>query len=628
MTKELYAFEPFGTMEDVISGKPIKIMPLGTFYRGDRVLTITAEDLKQIERNTAAGLPRFRIPINENHSGVGKVGTVNAVKFMDAGTDGAGLYATDYELTDEGKRLVAQKRFDSVSPEVIWKKNDGALYQDPQTGKKIDNVLVGLALTDRPFFGHDNVALFSAEPFGGPGSGRYPSGSGGGSDGGGDSGGDNGGAGGGESSSNVAKDASGWGEKSPKELKAEARALSKKSMAHLRTAQDKVSEALGKNFERYKSAKNDSEKESATKEGRDLSAMENTLALAVDMKNFSAAINPEEMSAATVETRDDIKAAIEAYRKDPSETERARIMKRIFELKAQDLIPDKWSDTPMPDMPMEKPKRGNGYTKLRETMKAKFAELMQMLADANDNDIPDGAEEGLPAEATPTHNKGHKVDMPMEGMTTTATGVTFVATVTPSVFTATAPATADSSKKGQGHMADTNTTVTPPAPEFQVSAEEFAALKTKAESAAKLEEQFTALKAQAETFATQLRDTQRARRKDQLMARCEQFMALPVAPADMAEKLQALEEHDAALAKFFDEVLEKMDKQLAQADLFTQKTNARTGTASETFEDAVAKTVREKFNGDMAHYQDAMTIVTKERPELYAEYSNAYAIRR
>ncbi len=576
MTNQLYAFEPFGTMEDVISGKPIKIMPVGTFYRGDRVLTITADDLREIERNTARGLPRFRIPINENHQGVGKVGTVNAVKFLDTGADGAGLYATDYELTEEGKRLVAQKRFDSVSPEVIWKKNDGALYQDPQTGNKVNGVLVGLALTDRPFFGHDNVALFSANA---PDSFR-------------------------DYSPEKRQELADKGFSLPDgsypivnrgDLQNAILAYGRNPTARVRAHIKKRAAALG----------------------------------ADDMIPEDWMSDAPDTYAAPVETRDDIKAAIEAYRKDPSEAERARIMKRIFELKAQDLIPDKWSDDSMPDMPLEKPKRGNGYTKLRETMKAKFAELMQMLADANENDIPDGAEEGLPAEAQPTHNKGAKVDMPMEGMTTTSAGVTFVHTVTPSVFTATAPAPADNDPtKGQGHMADAKTTVTPPAPEFQVSAEEFAALKTKAESADKLEEQFTALKAQAETFATQLRDTQRARRKDQLMARCEQFMALPVAPADMAEKLLALEEHDAPLAKFFDEVLEKMDKQLAQADLFTQKTNARAGSAAETFEDAVAKTVREKFNGDMAHYQDAMTIVTKERPELYAEYSNAYAIRR
>lgn len=162
MPNDRLAFEPFGSLENVLSGGPVKIMPLGVFYRDSRKLEITEADLREIEKNVAAGLPRFRIPINENHNGVGKVGTVGAVKFMSDGPDGAGLYATEYELTEAGKKLIADKRFDAVSPEIMWKKN-GATYQDPQTGKQHDNVIVGLALTDRPFFGHDNVALFSAD---------------------------------------------------------------------------------------------------------------------------------------------------------------------------------------------------------------------------------------------------------------------------------------------------------------------------------------------------------------------------------------------------------------------------------------------------------------------------------
>ena len=158
----LYAFEPFGSLDGVLAGAPIKIMPVGTFYRDSRKLTITPERLQEFAANVAAGLPRFRIPINENHGGVGKVGTVSAIAYMPLGPDGDGLYATEYELTDAGKQLVTSKRFDAVSPEAVWTLNDGAKYQDPQTGKKHDNVLVGLALTDRPFFGHDNVATQSS----------------------------------------------------------------------------------------------------------------------------------------------------------------------------------------------------------------------------------------------------------------------------------------------------------------------------------------------------------------------------------------------------------------------------------------------------------------------------------
>src|SRR3990170_4082403 len=163
MPGQNYAFEPFASLDGVLRGEPIRIMPAGVFYRGERKLNITEDRLKAIAANFKAGLPRFRVPINENHAGVGKVGQVNGVEYMPVGSDGPGLYATQYELTEEVRKLVQSKRFDATSPEVIWSLLDGAKYQDPQSGEYVDNVLVGLALTEKPFFGHDKVALFSAE---------------------------------------------------------------------------------------------------------------------------------------------------------------------------------------------------------------------------------------------------------------------------------------------------------------------------------------------------------------------------------------------------------------------------------------------------------------------------------
>jgi len=158
-----YAFEPFSTLDGVLSGKPFKMLPIGKWYRGERTLDITPDRAQAIAANLKAGLPRFRVPINENHGeGLGKVGTVSDAEYLPDGADGPGLYATRYELTDAGKKLVADKRYDAVSPEMVWTLNDGAQYQDPTTGAYHDNVMVGLALTAVPFFGHDNVALFSA----------------------------------------------------------------------------------------------------------------------------------------------------------------------------------------------------------------------------------------------------------------------------------------------------------------------------------------------------------------------------------------------------------------------------------------------------------------------------------
>lgn len=432
LPNQRYAFEPFASVQDVLSGRPIKIMPIGTFYRGERKLDITAGDLQQIADNTKAGLPRFRIPINENHSGVGKVGTVSGVEYNETGAEGPGLYATAYELTDEGKKLVEQKRFDAVSPEIIWTKNGGAKYQDPQTGRSIDNVLVGLALTDRPFFGHDNVALFSALP---------------------------------------------------------------------------------------------------TKEHDDMAEV----------------IDP-------------------------------------------------------------KPKRKNGYTALKELMRQKFDEMLAMVTDNNGDGEAD-------APNMPMMPKG-KMMPEVEAEIETATADT--------------PADKLALSKVEGpqgeNMADTITT---PKPEsFNVTAEEFAALKAKADEAAKLQEQFAALKSQSEQFATQLLETKRARRRDQLVAHCENFSAIPDKAETLAEKLQALEEKDPELFAYFDGLLNTVNNQINTAGLFSQMVSARKDGSVESFEAVADKILKDKFGGDMAKYTDALGVAAKERPDLFAIYNETYAPSR
>src|SRR3990172_11759352 len=74
MPGQNYAFEPFASLDGVLRGEPIRIMPAGVFYRGERKLNITEDRLKAIAANFKASLPPFRVPINENHAGVGKVG--------------------------------------------------------------------------------------------------------------------------------------------------------------------------------------------------------------------------------------------------------------------------------------------------------------------------------------------------------------------------------------------------------------------------------------------------------------------------------------------------------------------------------------------------------------------------
>lgn len=157
------AFEPFVKLSDV--KKPFKLIPEGIWYRGKRKLEITASRLEEAARNFSEGLPRFRVPINLDHADHGgKVGDVKQVAFMKDGPDGSGLYITEYELTEKGQKAIEEDGYDAVSAEIVWSLA-GAKFQDPETGDYHDNVLVGMALTPKPFFGHEQVSLYSAEPY-------------------------------------------------------------------------------------------------------------------------------------------------------------------------------------------------------------------------------------------------------------------------------------------------------------------------------------------------------------------------------------------------------------------------------------------------------------------------------
>ena len=162
MHSERIAFDDFAD-RPTIQG-PIRLLPEGVWHRGGRKLTITRERLEEMARNFLSGLPRFRVGINLDHKDdAGKVGNVKAVAYLPEGDRGPGLYATEFELTPKGEKAIGEDGYDGVSAEVVWTLNDGARYQDPETGSEHDNVLVGLALTPTPFFGHQHVALFSAK---------------------------------------------------------------------------------------------------------------------------------------------------------------------------------------------------------------------------------------------------------------------------------------------------------------------------------------------------------------------------------------------------------------------------------------------------------------------------------
>jgi hypothetical protein len=153
------AFEPFVKLD---LSKPVKLIPEGLWHRGDRKMDITANRLREMARNFKEGLPNYRPPVNLNHEeNDGKVGNIIGAKYMEEGADGPGLYV-DIELTDKGRKKAEEDGYDGVSAEIAWSLN-GSHYQNPKDGKKHDNVLVGMALTPLPYFGHGEVSLYTAD---------------------------------------------------------------------------------------------------------------------------------------------------------------------------------------------------------------------------------------------------------------------------------------------------------------------------------------------------------------------------------------------------------------------------------------------------------------------------------
>src|SRR3990167_1028419 len=465
ISSEKYGFEPFGTLAGVLSGEPVKIMPLGKFFRDERVLDITEADLQEIALNFNAKLPRFRVPINENHQTDGKIGTVKAVEFRRDGADGAGLYAS-LDLTDDGKDLLQRGRYDAVSPEMVWQKN-GASYQDPQTGKRFSNVLVGLAVCDKPFFSHEHVALFTAFPD------QY------------------------------------------REFTPEAR----KALAD------------------------------------------------------SGAALPD--GSYPIVTVADLANAIQAIGRATNRAQvMAHIKKRARALDAEDRLPPEWmadhqpGDTPAPasgagvPMDMDKPKRHNGYTKLRELMKAKFDELMAMVKDEDGDgelDMPD-----MPAAKTMgSHPAADRAAAIIKGVDDMATEV----------------------DKNKG---------APPAVEtFTLTAEQMADFQASKMKAEALGAQVAAQTTQLDTFAAQLATEKRAHRLGEWRQTVkETFTALGVKVDEMAEKFLAIEEQSPELAKYFVDLLKQADTAMAQAALFGQVTHTGGGSGNvESFADLAEKSL-------------------------------------
>lgn len=128
----------------------IRAFPVGTYYRNGEKLHVTPKKLKEVEANFKAGRPGYKVGVNIEHKD-GVVGRVEDAEYRDG--DEPGLYIKpDAKATE----FLKSGSFGYVSPEVVWQE-----WEDATTGKRHNNVMVGLAATNYPFFGGE-VAVFSA----------------------------------------------------------------------------------------------------------------------------------------------------------------------------------------------------------------------------------------------------------------------------------------------------------------------------------------------------------------------------------------------------------------------------------------------------------------------------------
>lgn len=125
----------------------IHVVPCGIWdHPSYGLIEITAADIAEIVRNFNAKV-RLDLPITAGHDNGMSGGELPAIgwfkELIDRGT--AGLYGT-VEWTEEGKKLLTDGAFKYFSPELYMQ------YEDPETHRVYNYVLVGGALTNSPYF--------------------------------------------------------------------------------------------------------------------------------------------------------------------------------------------------------------------------------------------------------------------------------------------------------------------------------------------------------------------------------------------------------------------------------------------------------------------------------------------
>ena len=133
----------------------IQVLPVGRWnHPAYGLLTITREDIAEFKANFDKGL-RKSIPITEGHEVMDEKPAVGwFAELIDRG--GNGLYAR-VEWTKQGKTLLNEKSYKYFSPEFYSE------YEDPETREVHKNVLVGGALTNKPYFKELEAVVLSEQ---------------------------------------------------------------------------------------------------------------------------------------------------------------------------------------------------------------------------------------------------------------------------------------------------------------------------------------------------------------------------------------------------------------------------------------------------------------------------------
>lgn len=131
----------------------INVIPVGAWdHPNYGHMEITELDVAEFVRNFDAGI-RLDLPIKEGHEVDDEKPAIGWFKkLINKGSEG--LWAT-VEWTEKGKELLAQKAYKYFSPEFYQ------TYEDPETRRVYNNVLVGGALTNSPYFKELEPVMFS-----------------------------------------------------------------------------------------------------------------------------------------------------------------------------------------------------------------------------------------------------------------------------------------------------------------------------------------------------------------------------------------------------------------------------------------------------------------------------------